>query len=143
MGDERKIEAAKSLGYSKYEDGTCVDLCIEGTGASAALARCLGALKPFGQIVLMGNPSGKMELTQNEYWHILRKELRLFGTWNSYFGERQNDWREAIKGMSEGVILPERLITHRVKLENYMSAFELMRDRSEFYQKVMLEVEER
>ena len=84
-----------------------------------------------------------MELTQNEYWHILRKELRLFGTWNSSFGERQNDWREAIKGMSEGVILPERLITHRVKLENYMSAFVLMRDRSKFYQKVMLEVEER
>ncbi len=141
--DERKIEAAKTFGFSEYKDGVAVDLCIEGTGASAALARCLGALKPFGQIVLMGNPSGKIELTQNEYWHILRKELRLLGTWNSSFGEKQNDWRDAIKGMSEGVISPELLITHRVKLENYMSAFEMMRDRREFYQKVMLEVEER
>ena len=140
--DARKIEAAKKEGFYEYEDGISVDAVIEGTGASAALARCLGALKPFGEIVLMGNPSRGIELTQAEYWLILRKELRLYGTWNSSFGETQNDWRDAICGMSDGTIRPESLITHRFGMEAYREAFALMRERKEFFQKVMLEVEQ-
>ena len=140
--DARKIEAAKKEGFYEYEDGVSVDAVIEGTGASAALARCLGALKPFGEIVLMGNPSRGIELTQAEYWLILRKELRLYGTWNSSFGETQNDWRDAICGMSDGTIRPESLITHRFGMEAYREAFALMRERKEFFQKVMLEVEQ-
>lgn len=138
--DADKIKAAESMGFFEYTDDIAVDAVIEGTGAGAALVRCLKALKPFGQIVLMGNPSRKIELTQQDYWLILRKELRLFGTWNSSFGEKQNDWKEALMGMSEGIITPEKLITHRVSFEDYASAFEMMRDRTEFYQKVMLEV---
>ena len=138
--DERKIAAAEKLGFFEYKDDISVDAVIEGTGAGPALVRCLKALKPFGRIVLMGNPSRGIELTQQDYWLILRKELRLFGTWNSSFGEKQNDWREALEGMSKGVIKPEGLITHRFSLEEYKTAFEMMRDRTDFYQKVMLEV---
>lgn len=139
--DERKIEAAKKEGFFEYEDSISVDAVIEGTGAGAALVRCLKALKPFGEIVLMGNPSRGIELTQADYWLILRKELRLYGTWNSSFGDLQNDWKEAIVGMSEGTITPEALITHRIGMEDYMEAFNIMHDRREFFQKVMLEVE--
>ena len=113
---------------------------VEGTGAGPALVRCLKALKPFGKIVLMGNPSRGVELTQADYWLILRKELQVFGTWNSSYGESENDWREAIDAMGKGIITPEALITHKFGLEDYREAFELMRDRKEFYQKVMLEV---
>ena len=138
--DERKIRAAEEMGFYEYADEISVDLCVEGTGAGPALVRCLKALKPFGKIVLMGNPSRGVELTQQEYWYILRKELQLFGTWNSSFGEKQNDWKEALRAMSEGIIEPERLITHRFPLEEHRTALTLMRDRKEFYQKVMLEV---
>lgn len=138
--DGEKIKAAKQMGFFEYTDDVSVDLCIEGTGAGPALVRCLKALKPFGQIVLMGNPSRGIELTQQDYWLILRKELRLFGTWNSSFGEKQNDWRDALVGMSDGTITPEKFITHKVAFEEYKKAFEMMRDRTEFYQKVMLEV---
>ena len=139
--DPRKIEAAKREGFGEYEDGMPVDAVIEGTGAGGALVRCLKALKPFGEIVLMGNPARSIELTQSDYWLILRKELRLYGTWNSSFGDRQNDWREAILGMANGTVAPERLITHRFTMEEYQEAFAMMQDKTEFYQKVMLEVE--
>lgn len=138
--DESKIRAAEKLGFFEYTDDVAVDVSVEGTGAGPALARCLKALKPFGKIVLMGNPSRGVELTQQEYWYILRKELQLFGTWNSSYGEKVNDWRDAIDAMGKGIINPEALITHRFGMEEYQAAFELMRDRSEFYQKVMLEV---
>ena len=32
---------------------------------------------------------------------ILRKELNLVGTWNSSFGSRENDWREAVQAMED------------------------------------------
>ena len=139
--DARKIEAAKKEGFYEYDDSISVDSVIEGTGAGPALVRCLKALKPFGEIVLMGNPARGIELTQTDYWLILRKELRLYGTWNSSFGELQNDWKDAIKGMSVGTITPEKLITHKFGLEDYRQAFDVMKERKEFFQKVMLEVE--
>lgn len=139
--DGRKIEAARKEGFYEYDDSTSVDAVIEGTGAGPALVRCLKALKPFGEIVLMGNPARGIELTQADYWLILRKELRLYGTWNSSFGELQNDWKDAIKGMSVGTITPEKLITHKFGLEDYRQAFDIMKERKQFFQKVMLEVE--
>lgn len=138
--DEQKLQAAERLGFEAYREGIAVDFAIEGTGASNALARCLSYLKPFGSIVLLGNPAREMTLTQKEYWLILRKELRLLGTWNSSFGERQNDWREAIAAMQSGIIEPQALITHRIAFTQATEAFEMMRERKEFYQKVMLEV---
>ena len=138
--DKSKIRAAERLGFHEYTDDVSVDVAVEGTGAGPALVRCLKALKPFGKIVLMGNPSRGVEMSQAEYWYILRKELQLFGTWNSSYGEKENDWRDAIDAMSKGIINPETLITHRFSLEEYKEAFELMRDRKGFYQKVMLEV---
>ena len=103
-----------------------------------ALAKCLEAIKPHGSMVLMGNPSGDVSMTQNTYWHILRKELKISGTWNSSFNDTENDWRESLKAMADGLIDVKPLITHRLPLSRCNEAFEMMKSRSEFYNKVML-----
>ncbi len=137
--DERKLDFAKTMGFYKY-DGEEIDAAIEGTGASGAFASCLKALKADGKITLMGNPSKEVTLSQDEYWYILRKELHLFGTWNSSYNDRVNDWKESIKAISEGKIKLEALITHKFKMEEYKEAFDLMYERKEFYNKVMFEI---
>ncbi len=136
--DARKVEFAKSMGFLEYTDGTQVDCVIEGTGNENALARCLSALKPFGRIVLMGNPSGDVHLSQKTYWQILRKELTLLGTWNSSYAEHQNDWEESLKALSEHKLNVEPLITHRFPLSECNEAFAMMTDGKTFYNKVML-----
>ena len=136
--DERKIDFAKTLGFKKYEEGVKIDCVIEGTGHSGAIERCLAAIKPFGKIVLMGNPAGDVNLSQKTYWHILRKELTVLGTWNSSYAERNNDWKESIKAISEGTLDVKALITHRYPLSECNAAFKMMYDREEFYNKVML-----
>ena len=138
--DDKKIDFIKSLGFSEYTDDIKVNFAIEGTGNGKALARCLNALLPYGRITLMGNPSGDIALTQNDYWAILRKELTLVGTWNSSYSDVRNDWAEAIKAISEGVITLEPLISHKIPLDEYERAFNIMKNRTEFYNKVMLEV---
>lgn len=136
--DERKIEFAKKFGFKEYKNGTKISAVLEGTGFSDAISRCLEAVEPSGRIVLMGNPSGDVNLSQKIYWHILRKELTVFGTWNSSYNERINDWKESLLAMAEKRIDVTPLITHRFPLAECNKAFEMMKNRTEFYNKVML-----
>lgn len=147
-----KVEFARKLGFSlvinaeredteefvnKITDGRGADASVEGTGESESWGRCISCVKTHGTVVCMGNPTRSMPLSQNDYWKILRKELRIAGTWNSSFGERHNDWKEALRGMREKKLDLLPLITHRFSLEEYQEAFRLMWERKEMYCKVM------
>lgn len=136
--DQRKIDFAKQMGFKEYTDGVKIDKVIEGTGHSAAIERCLKAVNAAGSVVLMGNPGGEITMSQNTYWYILRKELTLLGTWNSSYGELKNDWKESVKALSEGKIDVKPLITHKYPLSECNTAFNMMKDRAEFYNKVIL-----
>lgn len=136
--DKRKIDFAKQIGFSEYTEDANINCVIEGTGFSDALQKCLNAIKPSGKMVLMGNPSGDITLSQNTYWHILRKELKIYGTWNSSYKECENDWKESLNAMADGKINVKPLITHTFPLSECNTAFEMMKNKTEFYNKVML-----
>ena len=147
-----KVEFAKKLGFplavnvkrenlcklvQEVTNGLGADACIEGTGASEPWADCISLAKAGGRVVCLGNPLGGMSLSQDAYWKILRKELTLVGTWNSSFGSRENDWREAIKAMQDKRLDLRSLVTHKFALDEHQEAFSLMRERREMYCKVM------
>ena len=147
-----KVDFAKKLGFSlavnvkrdnlsklvgEITGGRGADACIEGTGESEPWAECISLAKAGGRVVCMGNPLGGMSLSQDAYWKILRKELTLAGTWNSSFGRRENDWREAVAAMQDRRLDLKSLITHRFSLAEYQDAFSLMHERREMYCKVM------
>lgn len=136
--DQRKIDFSKQMGFNEYTEGVKIDKVIEGTGHSAALESCLKAVKAAGSVVLMGNPQGEIVMSQNTYWYILRKELTLLGTWNSSYGELKNDWKESVKALSAGKLNVKPLITHKYPLSECNTAFNMMKDRTEFYNKVIL-----
>lgn len=139
--DERKIDVCKKMGFAKYTQDTPINCVLEGTGHSDALSKCLEAVSPGGKVVLMGNPAGDIQMTQNTYWHILRKELTVHGTWNSCYNDQQNDWLEGLQAMADGKINVKPLITHIFPLEEVNAAFEMMKNRTEFFNKVMLTME--
>lgn len=140
--DASKLTFAQQMGFRIYNENAAIDCALEGTGHSDALKACLEAVRPQGRLVFMGNPGGDIHMSQNTYWHILRKELKIEGTWNSAYGSTQNDWKESLAAMAEGKIDVKPLITHRFPLSDCHSAFELMKNRSEFYNKVMLTMNE-
>ena len=140
LGFELAVNAKKASLKEMVDEvtgGKGADACIEGTGAPEPWAECLNLAKAGGRVVCMGNPLGGMNLSQNAYWKILRKELTLSGTWNSSFGNRENDWQEAVKAMQDKRLDLKSLITHRFPLEEYKDAFSLMHERREMYCKVM------
>ena len=144
--DKAKLDFAAGLGFEVLETQgehggqnaeIKTDVVIEGAGVSAALENCFKTAKNFGRVVLMGNPAGDMHISQKAYWEILRKQLTVKGTWNSSYNDKENDWKESIKAIKDGKIKVKELITHRVRLDECNKAFEMMRDKTEFFNKVM------
>ena len=68
----------------------------------------------------------------------MRKELTILGTWNSSYNDLQNDWKESLKAISEGKITVSDLITHKFSLSKVNDAFNMMNEKSEFFNKVMI-----
>lgn len=148
---QAKVQMAEQLGFAAVNvreadlgeyvrgltGGEGADVCIEGTGCSDGAEACLDVAKRFGNVVLMGNPAGNVNISQNGYWQILRKELQLIGTWNSSFSRQENDWQQSLQAMQSGILQPEKLITHRFRLSEYKKAFDLMHEKQEPYLKVM------
>lgn len=150
--DDRKLEFAKSIGYEfcinnrendwkqKVVDltgGKGVDVAIEGAGVASTVEGCLSAVKPQGKVVFMGNPAGDMNIHQKDYWEILRKQLTIKGTWNSSYTQQKNDWQIVLDTMASGKMDVSKFITQKFNLSQCNEAFELVRDKKEFSNRVM------
>lgn len=114
------------------------DFVLEAVGTPSAIEMAISATKPGGTVLLMGNPSGDINLVQNLYWRILRKQLALKGTWNScYDGVNSSDWTDALNAISRNEINVEALISHSFNQEEVMRGLKLMRDQIEPFCKIM------
>ena len=114
------------------------DFVLEAVGTSSAVETSISCCKAGGRLVLMGNPSGNIQISQNVYWKILRKQLTVMGTWNSsYDGTNESDWTDAVRALSMGKLKVNSLITHYFKQEELMNGLNLMRKHDEPYCKVM------
>ena len=150
--DQAKVDFARNIGFEnvinslkvdpvseikRMTDKSGADVCIEGAGVSISLEQGIKALKNFGRMVAMGNPLTDMSLTQKGYWEILRKQITLKGTWNSSYNSMNNDWKTVIRAMETGKLNVKPLISHRFNFSDGIKAFHVMRDRKEYFNKVM------
>lgn len=124
----------------KATGGNGTDLVVECTGFNDVLEECLDLAKRGGKVLLVGNPHGEMNLGRDVYWKILRKQLQLSGTWNSSFipEEAEDDWTRTLDAMQQGLLQPEKQITHRLKFEELARGLKIMKDKSEYFNKVMM-----
>lgn len=114
------------------------DVVIEAVGSSSAINLAINLVRPGGTLLLMGNPSGDIQLTQNTYWRILRKQLELVGSWNSsYDGQDSSDWTEAINAISNNEIQVTSLISHTFNQDELMKGLTIMREHKISYCKIM------
>lgn len=121
-------------------NGQGVDIAIDCAGSQVTVANCLNCVKPGGQVLTVGNPKGGMAFSKEVYWKILRKQIRLTGTWNSTFDHSaEDDWNVAVRYMSDKRLQPEQLITHKLPFENLPQGLKLMHEHMEYYNKVMVQ----
>ncbi len=136
-----------------------IDVFFECVGVNATVKLAVDHTAPGGRVMLVGNPASDMILERQTYWKILRNQLTLFGTWNSSYYRPlydlvsdsrsagdcltqdghipKDDWRYVLERLAAGRVHPEQMITHRYDLKGLIEGFELMRDKSEEYLKIM------
>lgn len=150
-----KLEQAKELGFEKSFNSMSGDpvewineqtggegaaVCIEAAGVPITMIQASKAVARAGRLVLMGNPSADVTLPAAVISQLMRREVSLWGTWNSFYDPEAatDDWRESLAAMADGRLQADRLVTHDVPFAEGIGALEMMRDQSEFFSKVML-----
>lgn len=114
------------------------DIVIEAVGSPESISSSIGAVRAGGTLLLMGNPTGDIDLEQNVYWRILRKQLEVRGTWNSsYENGDECDWTQTLGALATGQMDVSPFVSHRYRWEDLRSGIEMMYKKSEPYCKVM------
>lgn len=141
--DQKHREFAERLGFEEIGDRNDADIYVDACGHVSALTDMISRAKPCSELILLGNPAGDADIPKDVYWKILRRELTLYGTWNSRYsmpGESfRNDWKNILGLMETGKLDVKPLITHILPLSDADRALRIMTDRNEFSVKVMLD----
>ena len=150
---EEQLEFARSLGFAKTARSDAADVgrrvkdlagaggpeaVLEAAGAAAAYRLALELAAPAARVVFMGNISGDLLLPQKLVSSILRKQLRILGSWNSSLVNPENEWAAVHAMIARREVLPEKLISHRLRLEEVPGAIRRMQERRELFRKVMV-----
>ena len=93
-------------------------VCIEAAGVPATYRGALGSVGSGGSVVLLGNPAADVTLPASLISQLMRREVSVFGTWNSDYSAAGNadDWRTVLQAIAAGTLTLMPLITHKVPL---------------------------
>ena len=119
-------------------DGMGADVFFECVGRNETIINALDLTAVSGKVCLVGNPFSDIEVPRDTYWKILRNQLTVTGTWNSSFtGKADDDWHYALEKLSDGRVMPQKLITQKLSLKELGDGLRIMRDKTEDYIKIM------
>lgn len=155
--DEKKVETAKTIGLS---DAMCIgkddiekiimektggmgaDVSFEASGSPIAFEQAISLLRTKGRMGLVGRPVKSLEIKTGTFEKILRKQLTIQGSWSFEFKEfPHHDWQQSLEAMNDGKIQTEPLITHRLPLSKTFEAVKLMKEKTEFFNKILIKPE--
>lgn len=131
-----KEDTVKSILEKTGQRG--VDVSIEAAGNPITFKQSIQVVRKGGKVVFLGNMRGEVTLPGELVSSILRKELTMYGTWNSRFAELpKNEWAATLHFIKVGKLRVKPLITHRFELKQAKEAFQMMYKGEEFFNKVM------
>lgn len=155
---DKKLEIAKEIGAdyainAKKEDDVVkkimeltddmgVNLAIESAGSDITVAQCISAAGKMGKVVYLGTPHRDVTLQDKNFESILRKELTIKGSWCYHFAPPIHEWYVSIENIHNGKIKVKPLISHYFKVEDIAKAFEMIKERKEFFNKILIDMGE-
>jgi len=128
------VEAVKEITRGKKG----ADIVLDISGAKTAQHQGICSAGNSGMVVLVGISHDSLELTQKAVDRIMRKELIIRGSWNSFSppfpGE---EWTLSLSLMAKGVIWKSEFISHRLRLEEGRQIFAALKNKQFFFSKIM------
>lgn len=124
--------------------GYGADVFFECTGRNETVSLAIELTAFAGKVCMIGNPFSDMTLKKDIYWNLLRRQLTVTGSWNSSFGgDGPDDWAYVMQRLKQKKISPSALISHQMPLEELCRGLGMMRDKTEYYTKIMVVSENR
>lgn len=134
--DSRKENVSSWL-MERTEDAGA-DIFFECVGRNETVSQAIDLTAIEGKVCLMGNPFTDIKFPRDVYWKILRNQLTATGTWNSsFYGGMDDDWNYVLGRLARNSLTPEKLLSHRFSMEEFLEGFRIMRDKTEDYIKIM------
>jgi L-iditol 2-dehydrogenase/galactitol-1-phosphate 5-dehydrogenase len=133
---DRPVEAINDLTTGGAE------VVVEACGLPVTFRQAIASARLFGHVVFLGNIHGTFELSEKEFSSILRRELTMYGTWNSKITPRGRDeWSRVLAAM-ESRINVMGLVSDVVPLDNGPNIFAAVAGRERWFNKVLLQIDE-
>ncbi len=101
-------------------NGKGVDVALEMSGAETALQQALAAVKPTGQVTVLGLPTKPISIAVSK--QIVLKDLTLRGI---YGRKIWDTWKTTSRLLASGLDI-EPIISHRLKLSEFRTGLEAM-----------------
>lgn len=152
---EEKIALARRLGFAhayhslhdapekvvvSLTQGRGAHLCVEAAGVPSTLLQACTCARRGGRVVILGNPSADVTFPAGLLSQLMRREVNLYGTWNSQYAvySEDDDWHTTLQAMASGQLDLLPLVTHRVPLSRAVDTLHAIRDRKGFFCKVLI-----
>ncbi|MDR0361215.1 MAG: galactitol-1-phosphate 5-dehydrogenase [Planctomycetota bacterium] len=116
--DQDPVEAIR-----KATGGAGADKVVEAVGFPATFLQAVMTASSFGEVVFLGNIAGAFQIGEKDFSSILRRELKIHGTWNSKWTPRgSDDWTASLAFMDKELDVAP-LISHTIGLEEGVDIF--------------------
>ncbi|MDF2614409.1 MAG: tdh [Clostridia bacterium] len=150
---DEKLEEVKKLGaditinsmkedvveaIKKATNGKGAEVTIETAGSNITQEQSLRVTKNLGRILLLGTAHKDVIFPPKSFERIVRGELELVGSWNSYSAPFPGiEWKATMDFINTGQLKVKPLITHRFKLEEALNVFNQLKNRELSFNKII------
>lgn len=117
------------------------DVTVETAGAPVTQVQALKVTRKHGRVLYLGTAHADVVIPPAAFEHIVRRELTLTGSWNSFSAPFPGrEWPAVVSYIQSGALLTKPLITHTISLDELPQFMRDMKNRAVVYNKVIVEL---
>jgi threonine 3-dehydrogenase len=124
MGADLALDAREdtAVALDAATGGAGIDVLLEMSGSALALDQGMAALRPGGEVAVLGLPSRPIEIDWGK--HVVIKGATIRGIYGRKIWET---WHIMRALLATGAVDLQPLVTHRFGLDDFQAAFDVMR----------------
>lgn len=155
--DEQKLAKAKALGATHLINSGKTDMkqeifaltknlgtqfTVETAGVPITQIQAVEITKYQGSVLLLGTAHKDITFPANVFERVIRGEITLTGSWNSYSAPFPgHEWQTIIDFMADGSLDMAAFITHTISLKELPETIRKMQARKFYFNKVLVALE--
>jgi len=147
---DEKLDVAKELGVDMVINSMNespeellkdeqIDVVLDTSGSPIAQNTSVSIAGKLASVVYLGISNSKLMLSKESVNKLLRNEIHVNGSWNSFSSPFPGkEWTFSIKMMSKNKIKTNPIVSHRYELSETPSVFEKLKNKELMFNKILI-----